>query len=648
MMRAMYAGVAGLKTHQTKMDVIGNNIANVNTVAFKSSSTTFSELMYQNVSGASGPSATTGRGGVNAKQIGLGVTTGSTSVNITSPGSSQTTGDGFDLMITGDSFFVVNNGATNLFTKAGAFYIDGAGNLAMKSTGYNVMGWQVDPTTGDIRKDMVSPLKIMTEANMTSPPEATTNGTCGGVLDKNATAVHSDAGYAMSLSFTDALGYQYTAKFSVKATNTKGEYSVELDDIMDVNGTSIKDIYNVNSLDEIVSWGEQITQQNTANYYLKENVRFEYDAQNPDNSKYFKGMNFPACVTDADQQVSGFTYKVTGAANGNSIPTQATMGPISAKDLEEKYKVTYDAATNKYYNGSTEIDEAGWKNIFKVPDAATLTMNQDADGTMTFSFNQDFTLVDGAQATGDPSRYEVEITQAEAYEGLDTSAGGDTTYQINVTPTGVAQVTATRVFTGNILKFDVDSGLFVSIGGNDKSAVLNFAENVTNRLGENQSLRSFSDISIDFSTTKWYDNSGSSTMGMDPGAVDGETGKGKKLGDLIGLSVSNDGTIWGSYDNGNTTLLGQIAVAVFANPSGLEKMGENCYQTTLNSGGFDGIGQDITADGGKMTSGQLEMSNVDLSTEFTEMITTQRGFQANSRIITTSDTLLEELINLKR
>ena len=87
MMRAMYAGVAGLKTHQTKMDVIGNNIANVNTVAFKSSSTTFSELMYQNVSGASGPSATTGRGGVNAKQIGLGVTTGSTSVNITSPGS---------------------------------------------------------------------------------------------------------------------------------------------------------------------------------------------------------------------------------------------------------------------------------------------------------------------------------------------------------------------------------------------------------------------------------------------------------------------------------------------------------------------------------------------------------------------------------
>ena len=68
----------------------------------------------------------------------------------------------------------------------------------------------------------------------------------------------------------------------------------------------------------------------------------------------------------------------------------------------------------------------------------------------------------------------------------------------------------------------------------------------------------------------------------------------------------------------------------------------------MNSGEFDGIGVDITADGSKMISGELEMSNVDLSTEFTQMITTQRGFQANSRVITTSDTLLEELVNLKR
>ena len=96
-------------------------------------------------------------------------------------------------------------------------------------------------------------------------------------------------------------------------------------------------------------------------------------------------------------------------------------------------------------------------------------------------------------------------------------------------------------------------------------------------------------------------------------------------------------------------LVGQIAVAKFANAAGLEKVGDNLYAATLNSGDFDGVGVDITADGeGSMTTGALEMSNVDLSSEFTHMITTQRGFQANSRIITVSDTLLEELVNLKR
>ena len=114
------------------------------------------------------------------------------------------------------------------------------------------------------------------------------------------------------------------------------------------------------------------------------------------------------------------------------------------------------------------------------------------------------------------------------------------------------------------------------------------------------------------------------------------------------ISVQQNGMIYAAYDNGMTRLLGQIASASFANPSGLEKEGDNLYSATMNSGEFDGIGVDITADGGYMSTGQLEMSNVDLSSEFTEMITTQRGFQANSRIITVSDTLLEELTNLKR
>lgn len=197
MMRSMYSAVSGLKTHQTKMDVIGNNIANVNTVAFKSSSVTFSDLLYQTTSNASGANATTGVGGVNAKQIGLGATTASTKVNITSSGAAETTGDGLDIRLSDantTNFFIVNNGSENLFTRSGSFYIDGSGNLCMTSTGYNVMGWQVDPTTGEIQKDTVSALRVMKQENLTSAPEATTNGTVSGILDKNDSDVTSEAG----------------------------------------------------------------------------------------------------------------------------------------------------------------------------------------------------------------------------------------------------------------------------------------------------------------------------------------------------------------------------------------------------------------------------------------------------------------------
>ena len=213
MMRALFAGVAGLKTHQTRMDVIGNNIANVNTTAYKSQSMVFSDLMYQTTQAASGANAQTGVGGINARQIGLGSKTGAIKTAITTQGASQSTNDPFDIMITGDAFFIVNNGSENFFTRDGSFYIDGAGNLAMTSTGYNVMGWQTDPTDDSglsIKQDTVSPLKIMTPENMEYEPAATTLARITGIVDRNDTNVNSDDGKIMNLDFYDDQGYKYT------------------------------------------------------------------------------------------------------------------------------------------------------------------------------------------------------------------------------------------------------------------------------------------------------------------------------------------------------------------------------------------------------------------------------------------------------
>ncbi len=558
MMRSMYSAVSGLKTHQTRMDVIGNNIANVNTVAFKSSSVTFSDILYQTTSNASGANATTGTGGVNAKQIGLGTTAAATKVSITSAGASETTGNPFDIRLTdknSTNFFIVNNGSENVFTRSGSFYVDGSGNLCMSSTGYTVMGWQVDETTGEIRKDTVSALRIMQEKNLTSAPEATTQATIAGVLDENDADVKSDAGKVMNLNFYDNLGYQYTAKFAIKATGTDGEYTVELTSILDSNNKNITEGFTQAQMKEI--FGNTDTETTIASY----------------------STTLPNCGYTYDTKTGKLTEQATGV------------------------EVTIDGDGKILKNGVDTTKTI--KDVFGVSDGNLKNIqNSKAAG------NTDYVFKD-----------------------VPTTVNGVTTHSYQI-----VKKSAT-----NLLKFNTEDGKFSSIGGGtDKSVELNLNNANLNKNGN------FQNITVDFSQCLNSNKSGKSTIGADAGAVDGTTGKGRKLGAMTGIFIDTSGRIYGTYDNGNTELLGQIAVAQFSNASGLEKVGESCYRTTLNSGEFDGIGVEISADGSSMTTGELEMSNVDLSSEFTSMITTQRGFQANSRVITTSDTLLEELVNLKR
>ena len=186
------------------------------------------------------------------------------------------------------------------------------------------------------------------------------------------------------------------------------------------------------------------------------------------------------------------------------------------------------------------------------------------------------------------------------------------------------------------LTYDVSTGAI-------SSPTTKICMDFTNDVDTKQSA--FTDVSIDLSTTTNVSTSGSCTLSASKGDSENNN-TGRKMGTMTGVTISTDGKINASYSNGQTRLLGQVAVAEFANASGLEKEGDNLYSSTLNSG--DATLQDVTEDGGSISTGVLEMSNVDLSQEFTNMITAQRGFQANSRIITVSDTLLEELTNLKR
>ena len=478
MMRSLYSGVSGLRVHQTKMDVLGNNISNVNTVGFKASTVNFSDIFYQTTQSATGPNAETGAAGQNAKQIGLGANLASIKTQITTHGGAQRTDNPFDLMISDDSFFIVNSGGKNYFTKAGAFEVDASGTLCT-SDGATVMGWQPDPTDPTrIVANQVAALRIMSPENMYTEPEATTNTHYSGNIDpKDPQLVE---GKPSQMQFYDSLGNLCTAKLSFKE-EADGQYSVSVVDVLGPDDKSI---------------------------FLKRNADGKYDA-------------------------SGITVTL---------------------------------------------------------------------GDATYSLNAG---------------------------GFDPDTGKVT----ELTTGGTAN---------NIVNFNPGIGTFKGVGAADGTA-----KSMTFSIGGG-SEGLYKEIDVDFSEMTMYSTSGKSNFAPERGGVNSIEGAGKMTGKMYGVSVDTSGKIYGVYDNGDQKLVGQIAVASFANPSGLEAVGNNRFAETQNSGDFDGIGQDISATGGKLSSGVLEMSNVDLSQQFTDMIVTQRGFQANSRIITTSDTMLEELINLKR
>lgn len=221
MMRSMFSGVSGLRAHQTRMDVIGNNVANVNTVGFKSGRVTFQEIFSQTLKGASAPDAATGRGGTNPMQIGLGLGVGAVDT-ITTRGSLQRTDNPTDMSIEGDGFFICKGGATDTFrfTRAGNFGIDKLGNLVTGS-GLNVYGWQALKTDGSGEFDTekpIEPINLYTDAYRNKriiSAKATSRAQLSGNLDAAMPLVdesddpQAEQMFSVPMTVYDRLGNDY-------------------------------------------------------------------------------------------------------------------------------------------------------------------------------------------------------------------------------------------------------------------------------------------------------------------------------------------------------------------------------------------------------------------------------------------------------
>lgn len=574
MMRSMFSGITGLRNFQLDMDVIGNNIANVNTVGFKASRVTFQTTLLQTLKAASAPEKNFG--GTNAIQVGLGSKV-ATIDKIMSQGSFQNTGKKTDLAIQGDGFFVVNDGTGNYYTRAGNFDIDTNGSLIQPSTGYKVQGWgaSIDPETGKRYVDTNKPIGDITiSAGMSMAAAATTKIGLSGNL-------RADIG-----------PQNFVMKVRDVSSNTDYEVSFKF--------TKTRDDINLRQGGDPFSSNQSYTWE----------ADWNGDGV-PDATGYMIFNEFGRVVDAAvTSGGSGDTINIAGDAN-IVIPTTGEPRFYEADDtsnfvVPEYVSPNYSTSVQVYdslgrpYNLHVEFVRLG---------------RYDFDGDNVIDFNNAWTW--------------------RAY----TDSGEEISY---VNASGNPNFTAGIPYTGGLLDFDTAGrissmwGIYNDSSGNlsvDNSTELKRIEFDASHNGDGKV-----GIDIDFTPITQYASPFSAVVNYQNGNAEGS---------LQSFAINENGEIIGTFSNGLTDILGKIALAVFNNPAGLQEIGNSLYAQSSNSG-LPLIGEPGSGGRGTIIPGALEMSNVDLAEEFTKMIIAQRGFQANARLITTADQILNELVNIRR
>ena len=680
MMRSMFSGVSGLKGHQTRMDVVGNNIANVNTTGFKASRVTFADMISQNLSGAAAPNGTLG--GVNPKQIGLGMSVASTDLIYTN-GSVQQTGKNTDVAISrGNGLFVVSKGDQKYYTRNGAFEFDAQGNLTIPSTGLYVQGYmanggEVTPSGENTTKIQIPAGKSM-EATSTISASYTKNlnATTPGYDVANVLVKYADGTSGTTNSYTPtetgklvltmstgrkiyldssapaqtvgsaATGTLYSSTISNVTATTTGKVDAELS-LDPNNSSSPKAISGVTV--PVVRTGTTAFDSGTYAYGDAYNISGKITgivSSPPSDVKLTLDANNTispgTVVTVTVPKPTSFTYKIgdtyTGqlkitsltpqagatvtTADGNSAVLSAALGtPITS--AAATYAHTGNAADGTITAITRESTyEYGGKKV------STISLNTKTGTSIggligkEYNRNDTFypsvtTLVTVYDSLGAAHSIPVVFTKASNNKWTMSLGTGGDTYSITEKDGTTTNVTLTK----SDLLFDTTGGY---ISG---SASLNLTYG--NGAAQQQ-------VSMNLAAVTQY--AGTSTVSA--------TSDGNAAGTLSSVSIDSSGVITGTYTNNVRRVEAQIAMAQFNNPSGLTKMGGNLYQESNNSGTRTVSGaSDI---GTELTTSALEMSNVDIADQFSDMIITQRGFQSNSKIITVSDEMLETLINMKR
>ena len=689
MFKSLYSGVSGLSANLTELDVIGNNIANSNTIGFKSGRVTFNEMLTQTLKSASRPVAG-GLGGTNPQQVGLGTQVGSIDSNF-NQGNFQTTGRKTDLAIQGPGFFILSDGTSNVFTRAGIFGLDSENFLVNPTTGLKAQGVMAD-ADGVIGNGPMADLFI--DPDLVMPAEASETLEISGNLDADSDAIETileSSAFLVAAAGGDLL--------TALSGQHSGTMNLNVGDTIRVNGrlsgtpdtpitTETFTIAADSSYQDLVSWMNATMTSEGANVSFA--IGADGDLQVTNNTgEDLQGMSlssvgkalfnqnflFPSPVSNGatESTASGgdageirayadatdlmtalysaegeelgidlsggpVTLAIDGAVGGNSI-TPASMMVTAATTLGNlMQEIQYAMGIN---SNPVAVDEEG--QIVVRGEVGTASALGDISITEVGSNNTVLESAFSFHQTQQARDQQIFSMATTVYDSL----GGEHT--INFSFEKVAGLNE-WIWTA-----EMDGNEEILSGGSGRA-----------RFGDDGAITNFS----------FDDNAGSLTfrpqaqgeegaalvvLELDYGEIGALRGltqfegsaslrslaDGFQAGQLVDFDVDQSGVITGYFSNDTIRNIGRIGVATFSNPGGLMREANNTYRTSGNSGTametFAGQGNGIT-----MVPGTLEASNVDLAKEFTRLVVAQRAFQANSRVITAADQVMQELVNLVR
>ena len=658
---AIYTGLSGLRVHQTYIDVIGNNLANVSTPGFRGSRATFSDILSFTVRAGTGPNGNFG--GQNPLQIGTGAFMASVDTDL-NQGTLQDTGRSLDVAIQGRGFFTLTNGIQNFYSRVGAFGIDANRTLVDLRTGMRVVstsGTNITvPTTDTLPAQQTS--RITFQGNL--PAEV------GGPLEEiveskvplNQGTAASKLGTAAGpaapqFDLSTRAGQQLLVSVNGGAQQTLTVPNQPPFNAGPVDATVVANWLNgaiagFGGINGAVATGDDVAGTITIDSVrLGSNARLKFD-DGPSSTGLLGALGLNATL------VSGSESPATAATDLSQLTARNT--PYALNDAITVSGTNPDGTvfsdTFIYgVDGTTLGDLIGFLNTTVDPlqSQATLTANGTIRLTAIDKQEAELSLFIGDVSgnTGTTSWPNFEVAQEgagpdEAVTSIDVVDSQGRTHPVTMTFTRsttdprvwdlAATIDSTQgsIVQGSIgqIRFN-DNGSFNVIGGGTNT--LSFAWN---------GLNAAQNVVIDLGTSGQFDGVAMLGSGTTVAAVDQD---GSGAGTLLNIGFNNNGELVGFYSNGQSQTLDTLRISMFSNEGGLQRQGDTLFIESPNSN--DAIATTANAAGaGSVRAGQLENSNVDIAREFVNLIEAQRGFQANSRVITTTDEILAELMNIVR